>query len=400
MIILHYICRELSGKDGDATTVSDSWQTPTVGRQPQGVTFQYAYTVKELRNAISNVRPTIVNIHGCWSLAAWRAARQCKKYRIPYIITPHRQLEPWHIADRYWLQKLPMLAIFQKRMVQDAGAIIASTNQEKDNLTTLSLIPAYKRRKPLNANVAAITAASPDTTADEGALYQKVEDTQPFTAMDSNEIEAENILLRIGLAQDNLSRTLSEDEYKRVKELSDDSWRRILLHANDEGIIAEIRVGADILRLSHAETAITDIQRFNIATAKDLKPLKKDRAMMKPLHLEEVSDEEKASANDVLVMTVMLNLRHEIAKKRVSKRHIADTYSVLRFTDYDEDKVKRCLKRLNMLTFTRRILCILSEEMGLQEGFTPFATLDDRGTAKLRHALYMANIIALPQRKS
>lgn len=401
MIVLHYICKSKKATSGvagtancDAPANKDSWTAPIVGEPPQDIAVDYAYSPKELRFRLRNSRPTVVNIHGCWSIAAWRAVRQCVKQRIPYILSTHRQLEPWHIADRYWLRKLPMLVLFQKTMVSKAAAILTSTSQEQDNILALSPFRGLKRRKPLNDNVVAITAASRDAAAEERALYRKVNDTFPFSSMDSNELTAENILLRIGLSQDTLSRSLTDDEYKTVKNINDETWRHVCIHACNEGIIGEIRAGADILRVSKAEINITDIERFSFTTQKNVRPLKKDTSHLMPLHLEEVADEEKATANDLLVMTMLLNLRFEIVKNTVSKRHIADIYSCLRFTDYDEEKVKRMLKRLHTLTFARRILTILHETLNLQDGFMPFQPLDDRGTTRLKRVLYMNNIVA------
>lgn len=393
MIILHYISHKKKAK-GAAGDSHDSWQAATEGKKGEGVSVNYAENMKELRYCLRKNRPTVVNIHGCWSIGAWRAAKECIKERIPYIVSTHRELEPWHIADGYWLRKLPMLVVFQKKMVSKAAAIVTSTLQEQENMLAMSIIRGVRRRKPLNDNVVAISAGSRGGAEEEVALYSKVNDTYAFSAMDSNELTTEDILLRIGLGQDCLSRTLRDDEYKRVKNMNDETWRRVCIHACNEGIMGEIGAGADILGVSKAKIDITHIERFGFTTRKNVKPLKKDESRVMPLHLEEVADEEKATANDVLVMTALLNLRYEIVKNTVSKRHIADIYSCLRFTDYDEGRVKRMLKRLHTLTFARRMLTILHETLGLEEGFMPFEPLDDGGTTRLKRVLYMNDIVA------
>ena len=400
MIILHYICHKMKAAARAAETVvsaggdrHDSWEAPTVGKKVEGMSVNYAENMKELRYCLRKKRPTVVNIHGCWSIGSWLAAKECVKERIPYIVSTHRELEPWHIADGYWLRKLPMLVVFQKKMVSKAAAIVTSTSQEQENMLGLSIIGGVRRRKPLNDNVVVISAASRDG-AEEVALYGKVGDTYAFSAMDSDELRTEDILLRIGLAQDSLSRTLTDDEYKTVKNMNDETWRHVCIHACNEGIIEEIRAGADILGVSKGKIDITHVERFSFRTRKNVRPLKKDESRVMPLHLEEVADEEKATANDLLVMTMLLNLRYEIVKNTVSKRHIADIYSCLRFTDYDEWRVKRMLKRLHTLTFARRMLCILHETLNLEEGFMPFEPLEDRGTTRLKRVLYMNDIVA------
>lgn len=349
--------------------------------------------ISELRRRIIAARPDIVHIHGCWSVEVWRAARLCQKRRIPFVLSPERALEPWHVADGYWLHKLPMLLLFQLRMVRRAKALIAVTAQERNNLLTLSIAPIVKRRKPLNADIVAITTDDEQQREEETErLYRKVADTHPFLTMNTEEIAAENILLRLGLARDGLSRTLNEGELRAARDISETTWRKIQLHAADEGIIDDVRRGAEIVRPAVKDIDITTIERFNKRARKNTQPLDTTTARKSPLHLEEVSDEEKATANDILICTVILNLCHEIAHKTVSKRHIADTYTALRFTDYNEDRVGRMLSVLGMRNFTRRVLCIMNESLSLQEGFMPVPLLNDRKTAKIRHLLNRMNI--------
>ena len=349
--------------------------------------------IGELRRRIASARPDIVHVHGCWSVEVWRAARLCRKKRIPFVLSPERALEPWHVADGYWLHKLPMLLLFQLRMVRRAKALIAVTAQERDNLLTLSIVPIVKRRKPLNADIAVITTDDEKQRAEETErLYRKVADTHPFLTMSTEEIAAENILLRLGLARDGLSRTLNEDELHTARDIGEASWRKIQLHAADEGIIDDVRRGAEVVRPAVKDIDITTIERFDKHTRKNTQPLDTTTAKMSPLHLEEVSEEEKATAGDILICTVILNLRHEMVHKTVSKRHIADMYTALRFTDYDEDRVNRMLSVLGMRGFARRVLCIMSESLSLQEGFMPMPPLNDRKTAKIRHLLNRMNI--------
>lgn len=371
--------------------------------------------IKSLRKALSERRPDIVHIHGCWSVVAWRASKLCRKHRIPYVLSPQRGLEPWHVSDMFWLHKLPMLIVFQRRMVRRAKAICAVTEQEKSNLLTAGLFPWRKSKKPLNENVVAISRFTQDIKEKEDRLYRKVADTYPFLYMDSQEIKAENILLRIGLTcgdachpatagggngsespssmEVNAKFALTEEELGTVRNITDESWRKIQLHANDEGVLEDVRRGAAALRLSAREIIRTeDVERFPRYTRKNSSPLKTDTAMMMPLRLEEVSDEEKASANDTLVCTLTVNLRHEMLHRTVAKRHLADFYTALRQTDFDEERVARMLKRLNLLMFTRRIMQILADSFSLQEGFMPLPPLNDGGTAKIRTCLYKADI--------
>ena len=120
--------------------------------------------------------------------------------------------------------------------------------------------------------------------------------------------------------------------------------------------------------------------------------LPQDKALMKPFLLKEYSEEKHANEADVRVCTVMLNFIHELQKGTLSRRHIADLYSTLRFTDYNEKKVTDVLQLLKERKLAARILQILHESLGLEEGFMPMDAKNDRGTRKIKRLLYKANI--------
>lgn len=341
--------------------------------------------IRNLRKDIAEAKPDIVHIHGCWSLAVWRADMLCRKHNIIVVFSPHRMLEPWHIADGYWLKKLPMLLLFQRAILRHAKAVEADTAQERDNLLTLSVIPLLKRKHPLNANiVATIRPKATSETATDSPLYRKVVDTYPRLCMTPADIRAENILLRLGMTQDSRNITLSEEELKASRDITDETWRRIQLHAYDEGVLEEVLRGAETVRIAARNIDISGIDRFERDKHTNNQPLKTTEAMMHPLRLEEISEEEKATANDIFICKVILNLRYEMLHDTISKRHLCDTYAALRFTDFDEDRVVKMLSLLQMRRFARRVLHIMTEMFRLEEGFTFDKPLNDDTTAKMR----------------
>lgn len=341
-------------------------------------------SIGKLKRSVAEARPDVVHLHGCWSLSLWRAHLFCRRRGIAVVLSPHRMLEPWHIADGYWLRKLPMLLLFQLSMVRRAHALTADTAQERDNLLTLSIIPLLRRERPLNPNVAAVTDRDEDTArAAMESIYRKVTDTYPSLCMSAADRRAENILLRIGMAQDRLSSALNEEELKAARDISDESWRRIQFHAHDEGVLTELRRGAETVRMAARDIDTSKAERFIRSDHKNTDPLKTTEAMMHPLRLEEISDEEKAGSNDVLICTLMLNLRYEILHNTISKRHLCDMYAALRFTDFDEDRVMRMLSLLRMRKFARRILYVMTMMFRLEEGFACDTPLDDGETSRL-----------------
>ena len=87
-----------------------------------------------------------------------------------------------------------------------------------------------------------------------------------------------------------------------------------------------------------------------------------------------------------------MNLSQELKQKTLSKRHLIDLYKVLRYTDYDEDKITRMLKHLKLFHFTESLLQILHDSLALQEGFMPFDPRNNKRTKKIIQSLHNLNI--------
>ena len=222
------------------------------------------------------------------------------------------------------------------------------------------------------------------------ALYQKVLDSHSFMVMSEDDKLAESTLLRLGLSQDHDSQRVMLEEAERVRLLSPDSWRKILLHAEEEGILQEIRQGASLLQI--APQAITGIERFPMRGKKNNQPLLTDKALLKPHLLKEYSDEKHADTTDIIVCKVILNFIHELQKGTLSRRHVADLYNAIRFNDYNEKKITQILELLKERKKTARLLQIIHETLGLEEGFIPMDLVNDRGTWKIKKILNKANI--------
>ena len=75
----------------------------------------------------------LVHIHELWNFphfAAYRAAKRAKK---PYVLTVHGGLEPWALHYKSFKKKIYSL-IIQRRILKEAGAIHAITNEEVKNI--------------------------------------------------------------------------------------------------------------------------------------------------------------------------------------------------------------------------------------------------------------------------
>ena len=341
--------------------------------------------------------PDIVHISACWSFTAWRVMLWCRRHMKPVVFSPGKQLMPWHVRRCFWLCKLPKLLLFQKQMVKNAHAVVAVTPQEQEHLLTMGVFPHVKNNVAWNDRVVLIpdyrftNELSEDDMNDRyRMLYQKVIDSHSFMVMTPDDRKAESTLLKLGLSQDEESQCITQEDDQRVQKLSADSWRKILLHADEEGILQEIRKGASLLKI--APQSIIGIERFPQRSKKNSQPLSNEKAQMKPLGLKEYSQEKNASAADVQLCCVILNFIHEMENGTLSRRHVADLYTALRFSDFNETKITQILQILKEKKITQRLLCILHESLGLEEGFMPMPMRNDWGTKKIRKLLYKANI--------
>ena len=84
---------------------------------------------------------------------------------------------------------------------------------------------------------------------------------------------------------------------------------------------------------------------------------------------------------------MVLNIRYHLRANTLSMRHIADLYDVIRYEDYDEDRLVKVLKRVRTNKLATRLLQLETEYLYLTEGFLPLPPLDDNGTQAIRNIL-------------
>jgi glycosyltransferase involved in cell wall biosynthesis len=109
--------------------------------QPQGVdlfVFQqsflsrwWSYHAKGLKKTLLQEMPKfdIVHIHDIWHYPNFAAYQAAKKAGKPYIISTHGTLEPWALKY-HGLKKRIYMALVQKRILQEAAALHALTDEE------------------------------------------------------------------------------------------------------------------------------------------------------------------------------------------------------------------------------------------------------------------------------
>jgi glycosyltransferase involved in cell wall biosynthesis len=89
-------------------------------------------------NILDDEKPDILHIHGIWNLSNFFMQKVAQKENIPIIIQPHGMLEPWALGWHSKRKKMAMI-LYQKKALNDAELIIATSQQEKDNIKKLGI---------------------------------------------------------------------------------------------------------------------------------------------------------------------------------------------------------------------------------------------------------------------
>lgn len=92
---------------------------------------------KQFCNLLDEIKPDIIHINGCWMLQCSLTIFWAKKKGYPVVLSPHGMLEPWDIKKNYWIKKLPALLLYQKRSIQMCDYLIATADNERNNLLAL-----------------------------------------------------------------------------------------------------------------------------------------------------------------------------------------------------------------------------------------------------------------------
>jgi glycosyltransferase involved in cell wall biosynthesis len=90
------------------------------------------------RGLSRNSMRDVVHIHGLWTPFEWRAYREGRARGARVVISPHGSLEPWAIRHKR-LKKLAAWVLYQKRILQQADLLVASSDLERDNFRELGL---------------------------------------------------------------------------------------------------------------------------------------------------------------------------------------------------------------------------------------------------------------------
>lgn len=111
---------------------------PYIDFNPSSRLKMWNYSV-EYKNYISSQISNldVLHLHGVFMHPQFTASKQAEKHNVPYIVSPHGMLEPWHLKDKQ-LKKGIYLKLFLEKILSNSSMLHAITPLEKDNLFKLT----------------------------------------------------------------------------------------------------------------------------------------------------------------------------------------------------------------------------------------------------------------------
>lgn len=312
-------------------------------------------------------QPDIVHLHGCWRTPIAMAAKKAWKQGARIVLSPHGQLEPWIMRQRFWSDKLPKLMTYQRRIVHRAYAVIVMGRMEEECLKKLR----YNPRIETVRNALITETITPAEMGEQVyAVYRKVLDSDPWPLMDSKTTTAVKAFIKAGLTGDH--RWLTPDEQEATLNITEDNWRKILLYAHQEHIDKTVSEGI-------AVTGQTGLPDFSPADADHYRPPRFDDAIR---HIETADKDDTERLVKAIRSARKLNRSH-----RLTIMNLVEMDEMLRHSRADEEKVARRLDDHQLTDFTQRLMAVLASLTGLEEGFMPLPLLNDRKARRIEEKI-------------
>lgn len=325
-------------------------------RSTQRVATSYIVTGKELsQNLLSFYKdvvrqlellnPDIVHIHACWDFRASVFHQIARNKGYFTIVSPHGGLSPDQMEVNFWKDRFPKIIFYQLRMIKRCNSLILTTEKEMSDMkalkwkANLSLIP-----HPLTNNLSDDEISSLVMDA-----YRKVIDTNYQKRLTVEE----EVLLNNCLRASAWKNKLLPDDFISELDTSGISFRRLFIYAYDQDVTDEFIEGAHILDVNiPPKPDVRAIPRFKIKEKVNKKKVRSLRTLIQILS----NLTENGSEYDV---------------KKWNLKSLLHAYSMLRFTDYDEDRFVKQITKNRIKNFTRKFMTLMSEQFQLEKGFMP-----------------------------
>ncbi len=91
-----------------------------------------------LKHRMGNNGASIVHACGVWTYPSYSAAAECRRKRLPFVISPHGMLDPWALANSAWKKRLAG-ALYANRTLRSAACIHALCESEYRSIRAYGL---------------------------------------------------------------------------------------------------------------------------------------------------------------------------------------------------------------------------------------------------------------------
>ncbi|MBQ8711627.1 MAG: glycosyltransferase [Prevotella sp.] len=294
--------------------------------------------------------PDIVHIHGCWQYGVVRQALGYHRQGVRIVFTPHGGLEPWMVKERRLSEKLAKTLLWQRRLAEYSYVVIAQGKMEAEALSALGWNPRIEVIRNAVITNSITQAAMVKATYE---VYRKVMDSNTRELMGTASQQLLAMLLKAGITGDR--RWVAG----QPADIDQTEWRRLLVYADHENVRTVVDSGTHVLGLRQPYIETNTIKSY----------LPTDYKLP------------KVEAHDVT------GIVSEMSRGHVTLRHLVELDRALRRNDVEDDWLQEALEEARLMKYFRRLLQVLTEQTGLDEGFLPARPLDDRGTQKIRNML-------------
>ncbi len=377
MRILHYIDNIKAGN-----LLSDYFLRLTTA-QKEYANVKTITQQGDFKKLLADFQPDIVHIHTCWERKAATYANWAAKKHCAVVFSPHWALDERARTTEQKSTKTVKTLLYQAKMVRGMDALLVTNEQERKEILQLG----WTKRIDIVQDSVLNSSLNDDEMAQQTiSFYRKVLDTRYQFAMTAMEKDAVPSLLHVGLAQETTHNLLPSDQLLNLRSLNPEQWRRIFLYADDEGIREIVDNSISRLQLNAPTIDTAAIERFPLLLPKETTSVDTDKVIgNQPMTRQRLSDySNKEDAIIKKIATIIANTRQIERKKKLSLRLLADLYTVIKYNDYDEDRLADVLRHLRLYRFSRRIIQLLAEKVLLKEGFMPIPPRDDRKTKGIK----------------
>lgn len=339
--------------------------------------------IPTLTKQIKQRQPDIIHLHGCWNMQTSIAARMARRKGIRTVLTPHGQLEPWIIKQNYLKEKLPRMLLYQKSIVRQAYAVIVMGRMEEHHFKQLKWNP---RVEIAHNSIITETITEDEMCHTIYGIYDKVMHTDVIKLMNMETITAMAALIKAGLTGNHL--WLNDHEYSIFREPNNIEWEKLAIYAYQDGIATVITKGIDTLGLPKPDIIPADIPYYLPKSFVQPQPLHSSVANYKS-ESKETADSDSGSTiftdKDTYHFTEIIKQASKLASRRqLTISHIVEIAETLRTRNIDEAKAADTLKTKGLYKFAGRMMTILSDMTGMEEGFMPVSPINDRQTKRIK----------------